>query len=45
MHCNEVEMRGLGQEAGLQIHDLMPSVYEWSENHVELDIKADVAKN
>jgi hypothetical protein len=45
MHCNEIEIRILGQEGGLQIHDLMPSVYEWSENHGDLDIKADAAKN
>jgi len=45
MYCNEVEMRGPGKEARLQIQDLMPGVYERSENHLELDVKAYLPMN
>ena len=32
---DKIEMRGLGQEARLEVHDLLPNIYERSENHLD----------
>lgn len=44
MYSDEIKMRGLGEEARLQFHDLMPGVYKWSKNHLDLGIEADSAR-
>jgi hypothetical protein len=35
MYRDEIKMRGPGQEARLQLYDLMPGVYKWPENHID----------